>query len=192
MSVLGNALSAAQHYEDALTVGVAELLMMRRLGSPEHAILIAQGNLASTYQFGGRLEQALLMRRDVYTRRLELDGEENDSTLRAANNYALTLLDLQRFEETKSLLRKTISVARRTLGLKHGLMLKMRWFYAMALYTDAAAMLDDLREAVETPVETERIARLILGNSHPNVMGLEKCLGDARAALSARETPSTG
>ena len=38
-------------------------------------------------------------------------------------------------------------------------MLTMRWIYAMALYKDDGATLDDLREAVMTLENTERTAR---------------------------------
>jgi hypothetical protein len=59
--------------------------------------------------------------------------------------------------------------------------------YAMALYDDADASLDDLREAVTTLEETSRIARRVLGGSHPNTAGIEEALRHARAALRARE-----
>ena len=49
------------------------------------------------------------------------------------------------------------------------------------------ATLDDLREAVETVEEAERIARRIFGSVHPQVVDIEESLRDARAALRARE-----
>ena len=71
-------------------------------------------------------------------------------TLIAASNYATSLIQLKRFEEAKSLLRKTLPVARRVLGESHDTTLRMRWNYAAALYKDPGATLDDLREAVTT------------------------------------------
>ena len=62
-------------------------------------------------------------------------------TRTAASNYVLTLKDLRRFEEVKSLLRKTIPVARRVLGEGHDITLRMRKVYARALYGDPAATL---------------------------------------------------
>ena len=41
-------------------------------------------------------------------------------------NYASTLKKLERFEEAKSVLRKTTRVARRVLGENHEFTLKMR------------------------------------------------------------------
>ena len=65
-------------------------------------------------------------------------------------------------------MRKTVPVARRVLGERHDLTLRMRWHYAMALYKDAGATLDDLREAVATLEDTERTARRVLGGAHPS------------------------
>ena len=59
-----------------------------------------------------------------------------------------------------------------------------------ALYEDDGATLDELREAVTTLEDTERIARRVLGNSHPSTTMTEEFLRDARATLHARETPS--
>ena len=113
-------------------------------------------------------------------------GEENKHTLQTAYNYAATLKDLRRFEEARSLMRKTIPVARRVLGENDDLTLSMRTTYARALYRDAAATLDDLREAVTTLEETARTARRVLGGAHPLTAGIERCLLKARAALRAR------
>ena len=87
-------------------------------------------------------------------------------------------------------MRKTMPVARRVLGESHDLTLRMRRIYALALYEDPAATLDDLREAVTTLEDTIRIARRVLGGVHPTTEGIEQDLRDARAALRARETPS--
>ena len=82
-------------------------------------------------------------------------------------------------------------VARRVLGEGHDLTFKMRWSYAQSLYRDPGAALDDVREAVTTLEETERTARRVLGGAHPTTESIEDELRDARAALRARETPST-
>ena len=123
----------AGHHEDALSVQEAELSMLRRLDAPEKTMLATQGNLANTYQKLGHHEKALSMERDVYSGRLRLNGAEHGSTLIAANNYASTLSELERFEEAKSLLRRTIPAARRVLGESNELMLKMRRIYVGAL-----------------------------------------------------------
>ena len=132
MTQLGNGLSDAYLHEDALSVGEAELSMLRRLGAPEEQLLVAQGNLAGTYEALGRPE-ALQMKRDVFTGYLKLYGAEEFETLIAAFNCTNTLGGLKRFEEAKSLLRKTIPVARRVLGESHDLTLRMKRNYAAVL-----------------------------------------------------------
>jgi len=188
MTVLGNGLSAADHDEDALVVREADLSVLRRFGAPAESVLTVQSNLASTYDFLGRDEQALDLRRDVYAGRLRLNGEAHKDTIGAANNYALSLFDLQRFEEAKPLLRKMIPVARRIHGDDDEDTLKLRWNYAEALYTDTGATLDDIREAVETLEDAGQIARRVLGVAHPTTEGIEQNLQNARTALRARET----
>ena len=126
MTVLGNGLFAAEHYEDALPVQEAELAMKRRLGRSE-GILVTQTNLSNTYSEMGRLEEALQMDQDIYRGRVKFNGEEHKGTFIAANNYADSLVDLQRFKEAKSLLRKTMPAARRVFGAGHDDTLRMRW-----------------------------------------------------------------
>ena len=167
ISVLGNGLSSARHDEDALSVREAELAVMRRLGGSEENMLALQSNLANTYEVLGRYERALQMQQAAYSGRVRLNGEEHEQTLRAADNYALSLLTLRRFEEAKALLRKTIPVARRVLGEGDQLTLKMRHSYAASLCNDPAATLADLREAVATLEDVERIARRVFGGAHP-------------------------
>ena len=137
----------------------------------------------------GRHEQATRVLRDVYSGRLKLHGEEHERTIVAANNYVASLLALQRLEEIKSLMRKTIPVAQRVLGDSRDVTLTMRWAYARALFEDADATLEDLREAVTTLVEAERAACRVLGGTHPIAVGIGRTLRNARAMLRARETP---
>lgn len=73
------------------------------------------------------------MRRDAYSGSLKIYGEEHKDTLIDASNYAVSLRDLQRFKETKAILRKMMPVAQRVLGDRDRLTLKMRRNYAQAL-----------------------------------------------------------
>ena len=191
MGVLGGGLSYAGHHEDALSVREAELSMLRRLGAPAQNILVALGNLANAYARLGRKEDALLLKRDVYSGTLKRYGEEHYETLREASNYAASLVGLHRHAEARSLLRKTIPVARRVLGESDDLTLRMRSNYVAALVNAGGATLDDLREAVTTLEDTERIARRVLGGAHPDTTRIENALRSARAVLRARETPPT-
>ena len=188
MQPLGNGLYQAGHFEAASSVKEAELSMCRRVGASEDDMLVTQGNLA-TYEALGRSEQAVRMRRDVYSGHLKLDGEEHEITCIAANNYADTLVNLERFEEAKSLSRKIVPVTRRVFGEGHRVTLITRKIYAKALYMDTGATLDDLREAVATMEDVERIARRVLGGAHPLTTANEGALRRARAALARAPPP---
>jgi len=131
----------------------------------------------------GRFDQGISLRREAYSECLNLYGEESSETLMEANNYVNCLLVLNRFEEAKSLLRKTMPVARRILGENHDDMLRMRGIYANALFSNPGATLDDLREAVTTLEETAPIARRVLGSAHPTVRSTEMGLQQSRARL---------
>ena len=199
METLGNGLSDAKHYEEALPVREAVLSIRRRLGDHEENMLVAQSNLSLTYHELERFEEALTIKRYVYSERLKLNGEEHAETLREALNYASSLCQLKRFEEAKSVLRKMTPVARRVLGECHENTLMMRRNYAVALYADDGATLDDLREAVTMLEDTERIGLRVLGGAHPTVEGIEVVRREAQRALSLallevarqRESPDT-
>jgi hypothetical protein len=105
-----------------------------------------------------------------------------------SNNYVNSLLQLRHFEEAKSLLRKSIPVARRVMGTGNLDTLRLRWNYAMALYRDPAATLDDLREAVTTLEDTVRVVRRLMGGAHPLTTDMEQSL---RNALRIREILDT-
>ena len=93
------------------------------------------------------------------------------------------LNQLKLFEEAKSLMLKLMPVARRALGENNETTLRMRWNYAHSLCMDPAATLDDLREAVTTLEDAERIARRVLGGAHPITKEMGNDLGTTRAVL---------
>ena len=154
-------------------------------------MLALQGNLAGTYSKVGRQQQALQMERDVYSSHLKRFGEEDRITIRSASNYAASLIMEKRFKEAKSLLRRTIPIARRVLGEGNEVSLGMRSNYGRVLCQCREATLDDLREAVTTLEETTRTARRVMGRVHPLTAAIEVDLRNARAILHAREAPPT-
>ena len=81
------------------------------------------------------------------------------------------------------MMRKTIPVARRVLKDGDDLTLMMRANYAKAIYADANATLDDLRDAVNVLEDVERTARRVLGGTHPRTVDIENDLRAARDAL---------
>ena len=132
------------------------------------------------------------LQQDVYSGTLRLEGEESRNTLLEANNYALNLHHMRRFEEVRSLLRKTMPVARRVLGELHRLALKMRWLYARALYMDKGVSLDDRREAVATLESVANSWKRVFGQAHPETPMVQGALKHARGALAERLAASVG
>ena len=122
---------------------------------------------------------------------MKLLGAEHRDTLREADNYGSLLLRLERYGEASKLLRKLAPVARRVLGESDETTLRMRWTFGEALYKDDGATLEDVREAVTTFEDTVGIARRTFGGAHPLTAGIADELPLSRAALRARETPST-
>ena len=175
--------NADKKYKEAVAVAV------EACADDTKGQIVVQGNLANTYQLLHRYDEALPMRREVYSGFVQLYGEEHGESLREAFNYVTLLNVLNSFEEAKSLMRKTIPKARRIFGENGIDTLKMRVVYAQLLYKDDGGTLDDLREAVTMLEGTERTARCVLGGTHPLVVDTERSLRDARDTLRARETP---
>ena len=59
--------------------------------------------------------------------------------------------------------------------------------YALALYSDDDATLNDVREAMDTFEDTARSSRRVLGSAHPTTGWVEAALRNARAELHTRE-----
>ena len=129
----------------------------------------------------------LLERRHGLAEIVERGGGVLAERLRvAANNYSLALVKVKRYQESRSVLRKIIPIARHAYGASDRITVTMRGIYAESLYKDPAATLDDLREAVNTLEESTRIMRRVLGRGHPLVVQLDSELQAARAALALR------
>ena len=67
----------------------------------------------------------------------------------------------------------------------------MTWLYARALYQADGATLDDLREAVETLEDVERLWKRVFGEAHPETPSVQAALANAREALAARAAASS-
>ena len=79
-------------------------------------------------------------------------------------------------------------MARRVLGEDDFYTLRLRHAYAAVLCSGGA--LDDLREGINTFMDTERVARRVLGGAHPFVAEIEGALRKVRALIRAREASS--
>ena len=179
MGQLGNGLFEAGYYEDALSVEEAELSMERRLGASEESILVAQSNLAATYRAVGRHEEALRMRRDVYSGTVKLNGKEHAESIVECGNLVINLLELQRFEEAKRLLRNVIPVARRVLGNEHSDTLSLCEDLSRATLLEAAdgdSSAEEVHEALRALEDTLGVMRRVLGPQHPDTQRVQENL----------------
>ena len=148
--------------------------------------LVAQSNLAISYQRLGRHEEALRIEREVYARRSALYGRDNESTLISAGNLASTLVDdLQQFDEARAFLRDRIPEAIQFLGKDHDLAFKMQRMYAKCLYKNDGASLEDITAAVATLEDLDRRQTRIYGAAHPQTGSTRRRLAEAREKLAA-------
>ena len=193
MGQLGNGLSSAELFADAMHVRETELAMLERQGKDNTpCFLNTQCNLANTYQKLGRYAECLKMQRLNFALSLRVYGREEEETLAAVINLVAVLLDWDgsgpgRFDEVKSLLSQSLPVARRVLGESHRITLISRLSYEEARYLDPSATLNDHRGAVVALEEVARDARRVLGAAHPHVEQMERSLNSARRALHVRE-----
>ena len=84
----------------------------------------------------------------------------------------MTFLAVQRFEEAKSLLRKTIPVARRVLGAEHALTLSLREDLSRATL-DGESSAEEKREALRLLEDTVAVMRRVLGPQHPETQRMQ-------------------
>ena len=125
------------------------------------------------------------MYREVYSGRLRLNGDEDEKTLLAANNYAMVLLELQSFEEAKKVLRRTVPVARRALGAEHALTLSLREDLSRATL-DGKSSADEKREALQMLEDTVAVMRRVLGPAHPDTLHAQSELKMYRSRRKSR------
>ena len=113
------------------------------------------------------------MRHEVYSGHLNLNGEEHYDTLREANNYAMHLLQLKRFEEAKRILGHTVPVAQRVLGTEHKLTLSLREDLSRATL-DGESSAEEKREALRMLEEVAGVMRRVMGPAHPDTVHAQR------------------
>ena len=184
--MLGAGLSEAKHLEDALTVGEAQLSMMKRLGGSEYDILTTQSNLAITYGRLGRDEEALLLRKEVYAGTLKQCGKEDKDTLISALNLSTSLVNSGKFTEARAFTHKQMELARRVLGADHSTTLDFQWGYSRAFTLDREVSAEQLAEAVAILEKTLKTAQRVLGREHPRTGNIRYALEECKKLVTAK------
>jgi len=176
MTILGNGLSEAEHYDDAVAVYEAKLATEERLGEPEPDKLITRGNLAICHYNLGQLDEALSMQREVYAGRQNWgDGVPQDIAVCNLTEY---LVAAREFEEAQSLAREKLPAIIDRHGPDDPLTLEVRTWYARALFLEG----EDLSEAATILEDVWRRSRRVLGEAHPETERARKFLGEVRSA----------
>ena len=89
-------------------------------------LLDAQMSLASCLGTLGRLEESLVLQREIYARRLAISGASHEGTIISGSNLLATLNMLGRWDEAKPLARdQLLPAARQSLGADHDTTLKL-------------------------------------------------------------------
>ena len=191
MTELGNGLDAANHYEDALSVMEAEMSMLRRVGASEIDLLVAQNNLGCTYQRLGRLEDALQMKRDVYSghsRHRDL-GPLHQNTLKAALNLSTALVNAGDYAEARAFTRDQTELARRALGADHPVTLDFQWGYSRAFTLDKGVSAEQLGEVATALEKTLEVSQRVRGREHPQTCNIRNELTIAKTKEAIARTP---
>jgi len=147
--VLGTA--EALHLEkgtEALPVLEAALALRRRYYChAEDCILGAQNGLANCFDCLERHDEALVLRREIYTRRVATLGVSHYDydTITSGRNLSLSLVKLKRWDEAKSFARKLLPVAQQSLGADDDASLALNMLLAGALWGNPECTRGDLR-----------------------------------------------
>jgi hypothetical protein len=188
MNLLGLGLSDAYQHADALTVGQALLSLYLRLGAPAHAILAIQNNLATSYERLGREEEAVRMRRDIYSGHLRGRdlGPLHHNTLGAALNLSTSLVDAGNYAEARAFMRDQMELAKRAFGADHPTTLDFQWGYSRAFRLDKDISAEQLAEVATTLEKTLEISQRVCGREHPRTCSVRGELSMAREEFARR------
>ena len=120
------------------------------------------------------------MEREIYDKEIAFSGNCHPRTLISAICLANTLAKMHKYDEACSFASERIPECQRVLGTEHENTLFLRTIYAHALSAS------DPEQAETILVDVTRIARRVLGPSHPRTSAAEKALRFVRAPGEVR------
>ena len=149
LDVLGTALLVNERAEEALLVLEADLALKRRYWSDpkfnaEDFILVTQKKVVECLNSVGRLDEALVCQREIYERHVGKNGVSHERTIRSGSVVAGLLIELDLWNEAKTLWRNLLRAARRSLGEDHDITLSLYENLASALILDRENTRDNL------------------------------------------------
>ena len=162
----------------------ALLVLLRRIGCDGEYMLATKCNLANCLHDAGRLDEALVLERELYAGRVAVCGVSDERSISIGSNLANTLTHKGFWNECISLLRdQLLPAARQSLGPDHDLMLKLNYNLGMSLGDNPESTRDDLLDAEAIIQGVIQRRRRVFGPAHPGTRSAEGMLSGVRARL---------
>jgi tetratricopeptide (TPR) repeat protein/tRNA A-37 threonylcarbamoyl transferase component Bud32 len=163
---LGDLQSSEQMFRDSLEKQRAAF------GDDDPDTVDSLSNLAVVIGRQGRIDEALPLLKEVYSREERVSGETHPDTINSMANYAMALTSAKRPAEAEPIQKHAVQLARQVFGPEHPQTLLELGNYAGILndlerYADA--------EGIDREVLAARSAKL--GESHPDTLLTMKNLG---------------
>ena len=212
MSMLGNGLEEAELPADALLVLQSLLTSMKRFGDASHTMLPIENMIALCLCKLKRNDEALVMRRELYTKTINLLGTEHRDTIVSAINLAQSLmlkavpgpnilwtrdnlgaLSVACVNEARALLSKTVPAVVRTFGPDHEFTISILGHYAstFAIFHDGESQ-NEVAKALAMTEDVSRRTRQILGVAHPMTKRVDSLLVVLRGKVDGgKSSPSS-
>ena len=197
---LATSLARAGRSAEALSLFEEFLVVTRRAVEsdflPELAVIDCETNMGSCLHELGRSDEALALRKKVYSRTVTLLGTKHPNTLMDANNLAGSLIaSKDHIAEGVRFCREQVPLAESVLGPADETTLMLRWKLGRAIVLNNGAVTgadyDVLLADYEVILEAETIlkdtvarARQVLGERYPLTMRIDAELGRVRYVLA--------
>ena len=142
---LGKAFRPSQP-EEALQVFETYLaLFRRRWPQAKEVITMAQSDLACCLNEVGRHDEAVVLMRGIYARRVAMHGAAHEDTISSGQCLAVSLNTIELWSEAKTLTRdQLLPAAERSLGADSHTTLMLKHNLVQVLAQDPACTRDDL------------------------------------------------
>jgi tetratricopeptide (TPR) repeat protein len=154
----------------------------RDLGESDRDRLSAWNNLASAYQYSGRLNEAARLLQDVLAKYENALGGAHPDTLKAMNNLALAYQQMGRLDKSIPLHEREVSEAKRQLGGNHPDTMTSESNLALA-YRAAGRIDEAISLSEQVLIKREKI----LGTGHPDTLASRGNLATAYGYAGRRE-----
>lgn len=183
---LACALYAGGQYEDACHTFHAHLQVLRRICPDNEApITSCRQNLANCADVLGRLDELLVLRREIHAGSETTHGPADQRTVDAALAVASALLRFDKPEDAQTFCRETLAKVKSGCPPRDARVVTLTCALAQTLYDpaeDREYMMQDVQEAERLLMEALQASRQVFGSSHPQTIRVRKELDAVRAA----------